>query len=93
MRLAARWGAAPASAFVSAWWVCQKLIRVDEGAGIVGAVLTAALAVAGWWAALGTGSGESDGVARRLVQKARVHRDVSIAGGPSSSVAAGMNDR
>jgi hypothetical protein len=37
---------------VLAWWVCQELIRLDEGAslGIAGAVLAVVLAVGAWWA-------------------------------------------
>lgn len=85
MRLMCRWGVAvvvSAAGFVLAWWVCQRLIRLDEGAalGIAGAVLALMLAVAGWWATKNAGSGGSDGSGRRLVQNARAGRDVNMAG-------------
>lgn len=71
-----------AAAFVLLWWVCQELIRLDEGAalGIAGAVLAIVLTVAGWWAAQGSGNGSSGGTVRRLVQKAQAGRDANIAG-------------
>lgn len=85
MRLVLRWGAAvavSAAAFALSWWVCQQLIRLDEGVslGIAGAVLAVVLAVAGWWAVQGPGDGGPDGTGRRLVQKARAGRDVNMAG-------------
>ena len=71
-----------AAGFVLAWWVCQELIGLNEGAalGIAGAVIALVLAVAGWWATRGADSGGSDGSGRRLVQKARAGRDVNMAG-------------
>jgi high-affinity Fe2+/Pb2+ permease len=85
MRLVARRSAAvavSAAGFVLAWWVCQELIRLDEGISlaIASAVLAVVLAVAGWWAARDADSGRSDGSGRRLVQKARAGRDVNMAG-------------
>ena len=85
MRLVARWGiavAVTAGGFALAWWVCGKLIRLDEGVslGIAGAVAAIVIAVAAWWAPRGADSGESDGGGRRLVQKARAGRDVYMAG-------------
>jgi hypothetical protein len=84
MRLVARWGGAvavSASGFALAWWVCESLIRLDEGVslGIAGAVLAVLLAVAAWWAPRGGDSG-SDGTGRRLTQKARAGRDAYMAG-------------
>jgi tetratricopeptide (TPR) repeat protein len=87
MKLVARWGMAvvvSAAVFALAWWVCQRLIGLDEGVslGVAGAVLAVALAIAGWWAVEGSGSGGSNGNgARQLVQKARADRDVYMAGG------------
>jgi hypothetical protein len=77
MRLVARWGVAmagSAAGFALAWWVCGKLIGLDEGVslGIAGAVLAVLLAISAWWAPRGTdsrGAGGSGG--RRVVQKAR----------------------
>src|SRR6185437_12852021 len=85
MRLAIRWGLAvvvSAVGFVLAWWVCQELVRLDEGAslGIAGGVLAVVIAVAGWWAARGDGSQGEGGPGGRLVQKARAGRDVNLAG-------------
>jgi high-affinity Fe2+/Pb2+ permease len=86
MRLIARWGVAVAvsiAGFALAWWVCAKVIRLDEGVslGIAGAVLAVLLAIAAWWAPRGTDSGGSDGGGgRRLVQKARAGGDVNMAG-------------
>jgi hypothetical protein len=86
MRLAFRWGAAvvvSAAGFVLAWWVCQELVRLDEGAslGIAGAVLAVIIAVGGWWAVREPSDGDgSGGRGRRLVQKARAGRDVNMAG-------------
>lgn len=85
MGVVARWGVAvavSAAAFALAWWACEKLVRLDEGAslGIAGAVLAVVVAVAGWWAARDADSGGPDGAGRRLVQKARAGRDVNIAG-------------
>ena len=81
----ARWGVAvavSAAGFALAWWVCQELIGLDEGAalGIAGAVLAVVLAVAGWWAARDAVAGEQMARGRRLVQKARAGRDVNMAG-------------
>lgn len=61
MRLFARWGVAvvvSGGGFALAWWVCQELIPLDEGAalGIAGAVLAVLLAVAAWWAPQGADS-------------------------------------
>ena len=69
MRLVARWGVAVAMAaggFALAWWVCGKLIRLDEGGslGVAGVVLAVVLTVAGWWAPRGADSGESGGGGR-----------------------------
>jgi hypothetical protein len=55
MRLMLRWGVAvamSAAGFALSWWVCQKLIGLDEGVSlaIAGAVLAVVLAVGGWWA-------------------------------------------
>jgi hypothetical protein len=72
-----------AAGFALAWWVCGKLIGLDEGVslGIAGAVLAVLLAVSGWWAPRGADSGGSAGSGgRRLVQKARAGRDVYMAG-------------
>jgi hypothetical protein len=85
MRVVARWGVAiavSAAAFALAWWACEKLVRLDEGAalGVAGAVVAVVIAVAGWWAAQDTDSGGPDGAGRRLVQKARAGRDVNMAG-------------
>ena len=85
MRLVARWGVAVAGSvagFALAWWVCAKLVKLDEGVslGIAGAVLAVVLAVAAWWAPRGAESGASDGSGGRLVQKARAGRDVYMAG-------------
>ncbi len=81
MTLVARWGAAvavPVAGFALAWWVCGRLIGLDEGISLAlaGAVLAVLLAVAAWWAPLeesGAGGG-------RLVQRARAGRDVYVAG-------------
>ena len=86
MRLVARWGVAAVvsvAGFAVAWWVCGKLIRLDEGAalGIAGAVLAVLLAVAAWWAPRGADSGGSEGNGgRRLVQRVRAGRDAYVAG-------------
>jgi hypothetical protein len=85
MRLMARWSAAvavSAAGFALAWWVCQKLTRLDEGVslGIAGAVLAIVVAVASWWAVRGDNSRGSDDNGGRLVQKARAGRDVNMAG-------------
>jgi hypothetical protein len=85
VRLVLRWGVAvtvSTAGFVLAWWMSQKLIRLDEGAalGIAGAVLATVLTVAGWWAAREADSGRSDSSRRRPVQKARAGRDVNMAG-------------
>ena len=86
MGLVARWGVAvavSAAGFALAWYVCQRLIALDEGVslGIAGAVLAVLLAVAAWWAPLsidGGGSDASGGL--RLTQKAGAGRDVYMAG-------------
>jgi hypothetical protein len=85
VRLVVRWSAAvalSAAAFVLSWWICQGLIGADEGVslGIAGAMLAIVLAVAGWWAVQGTGDVSPDRPQRRLLQKARAGRDVSMAG-------------
>jgi hypothetical protein len=85
MRLVFRWSAAvavSAAAFVLCWWLCQKLIGMDEGAalGIAGAVLAVVVAVAAWWVPRGADSGGPEGTRRRLVQKARAGRDIYLAG-------------
>jgi hypothetical protein len=85
MRLVARWGGAvavSAAGFALAWWVCGKLIKLDEGVslGVAGAVLAVLLAVAAWWAPGSPDSGRSDGSGGRLVQKARAGGDVNMAG-------------
>jgi hypothetical protein len=85
MRLVARWGVAvvvSAGGFALAWWVCWKLLGLDEGVSlaVAGAVLAVLLAVAGWWAVRGTDTGEGAGTGQRLVQKARAGRDVNMAG-------------
>ena len=86
MRLVARWGVAvvvSAAGFALAWWVCGKLIGLDEGVslGVAGAVLAVLLAFAAWWAPRGADSGGADGSSgRRLVQKGRAGRDAYVAG-------------
>jgi high-affinity Fe2+/Pb2+ permease len=86
MRLVARWGGAvagSAAGFALAWWVCGKLIGLDEGIslGVAGAVLAVLLAVGAWWAPRGADGGGSDGSGgRRLVQRARAGRDAYLAG-------------
>ena len=86
MRLAARWGVAvvvSAAGFALAWWVCGKLIGLDEGVslGVAGAVVAVLVAFAGWWAPRGADSGGAGGGGgRRLRQKARAGRDVNMAG-------------
>ena len=87
MRLVARWGVAvvvSAAGFALTWWICGKLIGLDEGEslGVAGAVLAVLLAVAAWWAPRGADSGgAADGSGgRRLVQKARAGRDAYVAG-------------
>jgi hypothetical protein len=84
MGLVARLGAfvvVSAAGFALAWWVCGKLLRLDEGwsLGIAGAVVTIVATVAGWWAAQGSDSGGSDGTVWQVVQKAR-GRNVNMAG-------------
>ena len=69
--------------FALAWWVCAKLVKVDEGVslGVAGAVLAVLLAVAAWWAPRGADSREADSSGgRRVVQQSRAGRDVNIAG-------------
>lgn len=56
MRWAVRWGAVIVSSsvvFAGAWWACQWLAGLDEGAslGIAGAVLAVFVPAAAWWAA------------------------------------------
>jgi hypothetical protein len=65
MRLVARWGGAvvvSVAGFAVAWWVCGKLIGLDEGAalGMAGAMLAVLLAVAAWWAPRAAGGGGAD---------------------------------
>lgn len=72
MRLVGRWGMAVgigAAGFVLAWWVCQELIRLDEGIslGIAGAVLAVLLAVGSWWAPRGADGGGAAGAMREQV--------------------------
>jgi hypothetical protein len=69
MRLVIRWSmtvAIGAAGFALAWWVCQELIRLDEGIslGIASAVLAVLLAVGAWWAPRGVDSGGADGAMR-----------------------------
>jgi hypothetical protein len=66
MRLVGRWGVAVAvsvAGFALAWWVCGKLIGLDEGVslGVAGAVLAVLLAVAAWWVPLGADGSGTDG--------------------------------
>jgi hypothetical protein len=84
MRLAARWGLAVAvcaGAFAVSWWVCQKLLRLDEGAalGVAGAVATVVMTVTGWWAARERPGG-AGAIWRWAVQNVRAGRDVNVAG-------------
>jgi hypothetical protein len=55
-----------AAGFALAWWVCQELIRLDEGIslGIAGALLAVLLAVGSWWAPRGAEGGEADDTMR-----------------------------
>lgn len=85
MGLGGRWGIAVAGAmagFALAWWVCARLVKLDEGVslGIAGAVLTLVLAVAAWWAPQGADDGAENSNGRKLVQKARAGRNVYQAG-------------
>jgi hypothetical protein len=86
MRLVARWGVAvvvSAAGFALAWWICGKLIGLDEAVslGVAGAALAVLLAVAAWWAPRGADSGGADASGgRRLVQKTRAGRDAYMAG-------------
>jgi high-affinity Fe2+/Pb2+ permease len=86
IRLVARWGVAlggSAAGFALAWWVCEQLIKLDEGVslGIAGALLAVLLAVAAWWAPRDADSGGADGSGgHHVAQKARASRDVYIAG-------------
>ena len=85
MRLVLRWGAAvavSAAGFALAWWVCGKLIGLDEGVslGVAGAVLAIVIAVAAWWAPRGAEAGSDGSGGRQLVQKARAGRDINVAG-------------
>lgn len=85
MRLVARWSVAvvvSAAGFALAWWVCDKLIGLDEGVslGIAGAVVAVLVAVAAWWAPRDADGGGSDDGGERLVQKVRAGRDVNMAG-------------
>jgi hypothetical protein len=87
-----------AGGFALAWWVCGKMIGLDEGIslGVAGAVLAVLLAVAAWWVPQGADSGESDGVGgHRVVQKVRAGRDVNMRAGirQLSITGAGMSDR
>ena len=85
MRLVARWGVAvvvSAAGFALAWWVCGKLIGLDEGVslGVAGAVVAVLLAVVAWWAPRGADSPGSDGSGKRLRQQARAGRDAYVVG-------------
>jgi hypothetical protein len=85
MRTGIRWTPAVAMAatgFGLSWWVCQKLIQLDEGVSlaVAGAVLAVVLAVAGWWTAQGGGDVNTHGREDCVVQKARAGRDVNMAG-------------
>jgi high-affinity Fe2+/Pb2+ permease len=86
MMVGARWGVAvagSAAGFALVWWVCGKLIGLDEGVSlaVAGAVLAVLLAVGAWWAPQGADSrGTDENGRRRLVQKARAGRDVYMAG-------------
>lgn len=65
MRLVARWSlavAASAAGFALAWWVCQELIKLDEGVslGIAGAALAVVLAVGAWWVSQASNTAGSD---------------------------------
>jgi hypothetical protein len=83
MTLVARWGGAvvvSAAGFALAWWVCGKLIGLDEGVslGIAGAVLAVLLAVAAWWAPRTAGSGgAADSGGRPPVQEEQAAGDKS----------------
>jgi hypothetical protein len=97
MRLVARWGmavAGSAAGFALAWWVCQELIKLDEGVslGVAGAVLAVLLAIAAWWAPRGADSGGADGRGGGLTQKARAGRDVNMAGRDQTIVNRGRRD-
>ena len=75
MRLVARWGVAVAGSvagFALAWWVCVKLIKLDEGVslGIAGAVLAVLLAIAAWWAPRDADSGVTDSAEQGQVPSA-----------------------
>lgn len=74
--------AVSAGLFAMSWWVCQKLVRLDEAAslGVAGAVLAVAMAMAGWWAAREGPRASGLDATRRVVQKARGGKDVNIAG-------------
>lgn len=85
MRLVVRWSvvaAGAAAAFALAWWVCQELIKLDEGIslGIASAVLAIELAVGGWWATRDAGRKELDSAGGRLVQRTKAGRDANVAG-------------
>ena len=85
MRLVARWGVAvmvSAAGFALAWWVCGKLLGLDEGVslGVAGAVLAVLVAVAAWWAPRGADSGGADDSGGRLTQEAAAGRNANIAG-------------
>jgi hypothetical protein len=71
-----------AAGFALTWWVCGKLIGLDEGVSlsVAGAVLAVLLAVVAWWAPRDADSGEAGGSGGRLTQKARAGRDVYMAG-------------
>jgi len=92
MRLVARWGMAVgigAAGFVLAWWVCQELIRLDEGIslGIAGAVLAVVLAVGSWWAPRGADGRGTDGTMREQappVQAKAAEVENTISGGTFS---------
>lgn len=97
MGVMARWGAAvvvSAAAFAVSWWVCQKAVRLDEGAalGVAGAVLAIVLAVAGWWAARERSEDDDAAAVGRVAQKGRAGRDVNMAGGDQTIINYGRRD-
>jgi hypothetical protein len=71
-----------AGGFALAWWVCGKLMGLDESVslGVAGAVLAVLLAVGAWWAPRDGDSGGSGRSGGRLTQKARAGQDVYMAG-------------
>ena len=76
MRLVARWGVALAigvAGFALAWWVCQELIRLDEGVslGVAAALLAMLLAIGSWWAPRRAEGGDPDGALRKQAAPVR----------------------